>query len=483
LYVDPKGVIWLATEGGGLVKYDPAANKFKSWMESDGIGLDVCNNILADKKGKLWVGSYEGVTVFDPANEKIENPKIDYGQRENNFFSRGKCTLKNGNIVFANANNFIVIDPSRVTTQKALPKAVISGIKIFEKSRPLYQPNARVDLSYKENFFTINFSVIQAIQESAIEYAYLLDKYDKDWVYSGSRNFGAYTGVKGGNYKFLVKARYKEGKWGEIASIPVHISPPFWETWWFRFLIIAIVGAIIFGYIKMRERRIIGEEQLKSDFRQRVTELELKSLRSQMNPHFLYNSLNAIRLFVLQNEPRSAEKYLVKFSRLMRLILHNSRQETVTLDSELELNKLYLELEQVRLDNKFDFVIQTDEILRTQEFAIPPMIIQPYIENAILHGIRNKSEKGILRIALHEVENGLKCTIEDDGVGRAKASEIKNRNAGAHNGVALKVTEERLQLISQLTGKLAAVEFVDLFHEDGTASGTRVVIIFPKLVP
>jgi ligand-binding sensor domain-containing protein/two-component sensor histidine kinase len=482
IHVDKKNIVWMVTEGGGLVKYDPSTGKFKSWMESDGIALDVCNNILADKSGKLWVGSYEGVTIFDPTTEKIENPKIDYGQRENNFFSRGSCILKNGNIVFANGNNFIMINPSQVTTYKASPKAVISGIKIFETSRPLYEPDPRVKLSYRENYFTINFSVIQAVQESAIEYAYQLLGYDKEWVYSGNRSFASYTGVKGGNYKFLVKARYKEEKWGNTAMIDVQITPPFYETWWFRLIGLLALGAAIYGFIKVRERRIINDEQLKSDFRQRVTELELKSLRSQMNPHFLYNSLNAIRLFVLQNEPRSAEKYLVKFSRLMRLILHNSRQETVTLESELELNKLYLELEQVRLDNKFDFEIQTDEGLRVQEFLVPPMIVQPYIENAILHGIRNKQENGHIKLAIAEVENGLKCIIEDDGVGREKAAEIKNRNSATHNGVALKVTEERLQLIGQLTGKLGAVEFEDLFKEDGTSAGTRVIIIFPKLI-
>lgn len=482
LYVDKNDVVWMATEGAGLVKFDPWTKKYRSWMESDGIVLDVCNEILADRQGKLWVGSYEGITIFDPTNEKIENPRIDYGQSENNFFSRGSRLLKNGNIVFSNGVNFIMINPSQVTTFKATPNAVISSIKIFEHSRPLYEPDPKVELSYKENFFTINFSVIQPVQESAIEYAYQLLGYDKDWVYTGSRNFASYTGVSGGNYKFLVKARYKEEKWGDVAMIDVHITPPFYETWWFRILCLSLLGAAIYGIIKIRERRIISDEKLKSDFRQRVTELELKSLRSQMNPHFLYNSLNAIRLFVLQNEPKNAEKYLVKFSRLMRLILHNSRQERVTLESELELNKLYLELEQVRLDKKFVFEINTQENMRTQEFLVPPMIIQPYIENAILHGIRNKQENGQICLKISETEKGIQCIIEDDGVGRQKAAEIRNRNSATHNGVALKVTEERLELMGQLTGKLGAVEFEDLFNADGSSAGTRVIIIFPKLM-
>ena len=192
-----------------------------------------------------------------------------------------------------------------------------------------------------------------------------------------------------------------------------------------------------------------------------------------MNPHFLYNSLNAIRLFVLQNDSDNAEKYLVKFARLMRLILDNSRQEWVSLASELDQLHLYIELEQLRFNNGFDFQIETDASLRKEDIAIPPMIIQPYIENAILHGIAHKKEKGHILISLKPVNNHLECMVEDDGIGRERAAVLKSKRIAAHNSVGLKVTEERLQLISERTGKEASVAVIDKFDEVENASRNK----------
>ena len=198
-----------------------------------------------------------------------------------------------------------------------------------------------------------------------------------------------------------------------------------------------------------------------------------------MNPHFLYNSLNAIRLFVLQNDSDNAEKYLVKFARLMRLILDNSRQEWVSLASELDQLQLYIELEQLRFNNGFDFSIETDSSLRKEDIAIPPMIIQPYIENAILHGIAHKKDKGHIQILLQAVNSHLECVVEDDGIGRERAAVLKSKRINAHNSVGLKVTEERLQLISERTGKPASVEVIDKFDDLKMAAGTKVVVRLP----
>lgn len=481
MYADAEGKIWMATEGGGLIRFDSRNGTFKAWRESDGLVLDVCNRIVPDAQGKIWVGSYEGFTIFDPRLERIEFSKIDYGQRENNFYSRGKCLLKNGQLVVGNENTFVVLDPSLANQQKATIVPVISNITVFENPKPLYKTIDTIKLSYIENFFTIDFSSLTSLADNSIEYSYRLKGYEKDWVNSGNRNFATYTGVPGGSYPFEVKARYKGGNWSQAAVLRVNIQPPFWETWWFRACMIGLVVAGIVLIMKLREQRVVKEEKIRGELRERLTASEMKALRSQMNPHFLYNSLNAIRLFVLQNDSENAEKYLVKFARLMRLILDNSRQEWISLASEVDQIQLYIELEQLRFSNGFDFLIQTDSSLRKEDIAIPPMIIQPYIENAILHGIAHKKEKGHILISLNPVNNYLECVVEDDGVGRERAAVLKSKRVNSHQSVGLKVTEERLQLISERTGKPASVTVIDKFDEAKIPAGTRVVVKLPLI--
>ena len=481
MYADEEGKIWLATEGGGLIRFNPALKNFKAWRESDGLVMDVCNRILPDKQGKIWIGSYEGFTIFDPHLERIEQSKINYGQRENNFYSRGKCLLNNGKLVLGNENTFIVLDPKLVQQQEAQVTPVISNISVFEKPRPIYQTIDTIKLTYKENFFTIDFSSFSPLPENSIEYQYRLKGYDQDWVTSGNRNFATYTGVPAGFYSFEVKARFKGGNWTQPAFLSVGIKPPFWETWWFRGLLIALAVAGIILIMKLREQRVVKEEKIRGEFRERLTTSEMKALRSQMNPHFLYNSLNAIRLFVLQNDSENAEKYLVKFARLMRLILDNSRQEWVTLASELDQLQLYLELEQLRFNNSFEFFIETDGSLRKEDIAIPPMIVQPYIENAILHGIAHKKEKGQILICLKPVNSHLECIVEDNGIGREQAALLKSKKISGHKSVGLKVTEERLQLISERTGRQASVSVIDKFNDAELPAGTKVIVTLPLM--
>jgi LytS/YehU family sensor histidine kinase len=261
----------------------------------------------------------------------------------------------------------------------------------------------------------------------------------------------------------------------------IYIQPPFWQTWWFRILVVLIVIGALITFIKLRERRIIREQQLQSDFREHAMALEMKALRSQMNPHFIYNSLNSIRLFVMQNQNEDAEKYLVQFSRLMRLILDNSRQEWVSLQSELDLLRLYMELEQLRFDHKFDFYIDVDEALQPEQLFLPPMLLQPYIENAILHGIRHKTGKGNIFIRISKQDKLLRCEIEDDGVGRAKAAQFKKQSVTTHKSIGTQVTEERIHLLKNAEGVAASIQFTDKINEQGQATGTKVILSLPLL--
>jgi len=213
-----------------------------------------------------------------------------------------------------------------------------------------------------------------------------------------------------------------------------------------------------------------------SNLQHRTSQLEMHALRAQMNPHFLFNSLNSINRFIIQNNSDQASAYLTKFSRLMRLILQNSQNEVVPLENELEALKLYLELEAVRFDHHFTYTIKIDEHVDTVALKVPPLIIQPYAENAIWHGLMHKEEKGHLLIELVEEGDYLICRIADDGIGRQKAAELKSKTISSHKSMGMKITADRITSMKQKKSSQNNIQITDLVDADGNPAGTSVEI-------
>lgn len=235
------------------------------------------------------------------------------------------------------------------------------------------------------------------------------------------------------------------------------------------FLLMAIVG----GFFYIRHRNLKANKQ--------TLQLELRSLRSQMNPHFIFNSLSSIHRYIWSNNQEEASDYLTKFSRLMRLILDNTQHTFVTLNKELESLRLYLDLESLRCNGIFEYHFNIDPEINDEEVLIPPMILQPYVENAIWHGLVHKlpEEKGLLNIDIVLKKRSLVCTITDNGIGRKRAMEIKDRKGRMHTSVGMKVTEGRIDLIRKINNKEAKVTVTDLEDEAGQGIGTRVTIVLP----
>lgn len=204
--------------------------------------------------------------------------------------------------------------------------------------------------------------------------------------------------------------------------------------------------------------------------------LALKSLRSQMNPHFIFNALNSVNQFIAKNDERAANKFLTEFSKLMRLVLDSSQKDFITLLEEKEIIALYLKLEHYRFRDKFTYEFTIDPVLSLESLEIPPMLIQPYIENAIWHGLRYKEEKGELMVSLAKKDNDLVITITDDGIGRNKSQALKTENQKKHNSTGLKNTQERIEIVNKVYKKQHKIHVEDL-NEDG--SGTKVEIILP----
>jgi sensor histidine kinase YesM len=225
-------------------------------------------------------------------------------------------------------------------------------------------------------------------------------------------------------------ASNNDGVWNEYGyELALTIVPPFWKTWWFRsIMIVAFLGAV-FLFFKIRENRIKKEQARQTEINKQIAEIRMMALRAQMNPHFIFNSLNSVQHFITIREKKEALNYLSKFSKLIRKILENSRENTVSISNELQLLELYIQLEQLRFSNKFDYHIEIDKKIDTENIEIPPLLIQPYVENAILHGLINKDGKGHLFFSVEKNNGLLVCKIEDNGIGRARAQEIEQKKS------------------------------------------------------
>jgi LytS/YehU family sensor histidine kinase len=224
-------------------------------------------------------------------------------------------------------------------------------------------------------------------------------------------------------------------------------------------------------------------ERILMNTQQKMSEVEMQALRAQMNPHFIFNCLNSINRYIVKSDQATASLYLTKFAKLIRLILDNSNTKNVMLSNELEALKLYIDMESLRFDKKFTYSIVVDSGISTDSIEVPPLIIQPYVENAIWHGLLHKQSSGHLTIHISmPSENMLQCVIEDDGVGREKARELKSKTATTKKSLGMKLTENRISLLNKHAQLNASVEIIDVYNgENGQrlAAGTRVILNIP----
>ena len=242
-------------------------------------------------------------------------------------------------------------------------------------------------------------------------------------------------------------------------------------------LIVALSGFIVYRNLTMKRKNEKLENQKKqSELNQKATELEMQALRAQMNPHFIFNCLSSINRFILKNETEAASDYLTKFSRLIRIVLINSKNKFITLEDELEMLRLYLDMERLRFKNSFDYNISFTNSINIDNIYIPPLLLQPFAENAIWHGLMNKEGIGQLSITLGVEDNFLVCCIRDNGVGRKAAAELKSKSAQKQKSMGLQITKERFALLNANASDKTFFEFEDLFDENGNAAGTKVIL-------
>ena len=242
------------------------------------------------------------------------------------------------------------------------------------------------------------------------------------------------------------------------------------------FFLVAFVIILLYRNSLLTQKK----EKQEAEYQQRIAQTEIAALRAQMNPHFIFNCLNSIQYYAAHNNSDTASSYLSKFAKLIRLVLENSRSEKVTLSNELETLQLYIEMEAMRFQQKFSYKINVAPSVDTDTIQIPPLLIQPFVENAIWHGLMHKEEGGTVIIDVqHPSDHLLTVTVTDDGVGRAKAAEFRSKSATKHKSFGLKVTAERIELINQIYHTNTNIQIEDLMDTHGNALGTKIVVQIP----
>ncbi|PKP03200.1 MAG: hypothetical protein CVU11_09120 [Bacteroidetes bacterium HGW-Bacteroidetes-6] len=486
VFEDRKGILWIGTMGGGLNSYDRQSGLIRRYTASDGLPDNVIYDIIEDKKGFLWLTSNKGLIRFNPRSGMFVDYDINDGVQSHEFNLGAAFMLDDGRIAVGGMNGFNLFNPEKIKTNDQIPAIVITGFKIFNKPYGRYVENGdTIVLDYDNNFFSISFSALDFTNPSKNLYSYRLKNYDKDWIKTDAmRRTAEYTDVKPGTYIFQVRGSNSDGLWNEEGiSFIIIVEPPFYQTWLFRILLVVIMIVITWLFIRGRIRKVRNQNEVAGKMLQiekQMFDLEQKALRLQMNPHFIFNSLNSIQSYILASDTEKAINYLAKFSQLMRLILTTSRETHIPVSQEISLLKYYIELENMRFNNRFVYEIMLDQNIDTEFIGIPPMIVQPYIENAIIHGLMNKkSGQCNLLVQMWMKGEYILCVVEDNGIGRDRAREIKEQSGLGQKSQGIIITQERLDILnSQLKNKIS-VEIIDLKDGDGKAIGTRVRLVIP----
>ena len=431
------------------------------------------NNVHAlqpDRKGDIWAGSYQGISRIDRSGKVIEWYNRKNGLNFVDFYSPFTITNE-GKILTGIGNGFIQFQPDSLPYKSPAFPIVLTGINPDD-------PSEVARLSYANNGIQFEFAALSFINPSQTRYEYRLNGSDKEWVQAGNLTSVRYNNLNAGTYRFEVKAIDFTGRRSSnTASWSFTVLPPWWQSWWFR-----IVSAIlIIGVAALLMVQWIRRIKAKAAIRQEMAELRGRALRAQMNPHFIFNCLNAIQELIVREQYTESFTYLSKFSRLLRMVLDMSEKNFIPLSNELEMCQLYVELEAMRFRNSFTYSIEVEENMDTDSIRLPSLLMQPFIENAIWHGLLQKEGEKKLWIRFSEKEGKLYCEVEDNGIGRKRAAEIKSKKLGAQNfeSKGMLMAQQRIENLQSDGLPGISLEIRDCRDEQGNATGTLIQIIIP----
>jgi ligand-binding sensor domain-containing protein len=486
-YSDETGC-WFKTAGYGIihVSRNKQGNYVKDFSvdKKDGLINDNVLSIVRDNNNYLWVATSQGLCYINlngshASGYTVHAVNADEGMDAPNWNLAYLEKDISGNIWLGAGNGIYKLDISRLKTGSLPPAVHITDIALAgRKSGPentksdsnYFLPPQQATFNYDQNNISFSFKGIN-LKTGIVKYSYILEQQDKEWSpYSGSENI-SYNNLQPGSYTFRVKAINDYGIESLTpATFGFVIRPPFWQRWWFRLVMAAVCILVIYLFVKRRDKNTAQKNALQLQ----MSELRLQAVQSQMNPHFIFNALNSIQNFIVQNNRIEAARYLSRFSKLIRRILDNSHFQFLKLEDVIETLKMYVELEAFRFNKEFTYSFHIDNSdERMYDVELPPMLLQPFVENAILHGLMPKEGEKHLKIGIFIKDNFLHCIIEDNGIGR------KEKVNTGHISRGEKLTRGMLESLKIGRDTEAAILYEDLKDDAGSPTGTRVLITIP----
>lgn len=482
ILVSDDGTLWIATLGTGVCRYDPATGDIVFYTTASGLSNNTTYSVLRDTMGNIWVSTNNGLSVINPSSGLIRSFGENDGLMIHEFNSDASWVTDDGKFLLGGVGGAVEFDPEQILMahpEGIKPRIIIREFEVSAMKRTFDRPVYKTDtilLRKGDDNFHISFVVPEYRHPEKIRYRYRIDSGSENWFYTdhNDRNIN-YSNLRPGWHNLEIQATDAGGSWGLSKLIAIHINPYFYQTLFFRiampFFLILLIGLAIWAAFRQMRLR----EQQKRDT------LHHQALRGQMNPHFIFNSLNSINYFISKNDSLSANRYIGDFSKLIRTVLNNMNEEFVRLNAEIGSLEDYLKIEYLRFGNKFDYLFEVDPLIVPESIMVSPGIVQPFIENAIWHGVMGlDSRKGMISVSFKMVDDRLVCTVEDDGVGRVRSEAMKDRNLPKKSrGISLAM--ERLRIINNLQGTAYRIVITDLYP-DRVDTGTKIQIDMPVRV-
>lgn len=465
--IGEKGNLYFSAFGGwNQVDYTGKITKQVDPFQYKIIGNHIVG-ISEDKDNNVFFATEEGLHIYLREKDQVVRITTIDGLPINDL-TYGYLQLQSGKLALGIQGALILVSPEELLKSSLINRMELSQIMVNGELR--FIDNNKITLGKTENNITLYFSSLAYLDMGQVNYKYRLDA-AHEWTEIGHNPEISFNTLSPGDYKLTV-ACYDN--FGNIQQKTVDIDlialPPFTKSFPFYIILSILVFAIAFGV----HRYILNKQRSEDHYKRKIKDGEMQTLRAQMNPHFMFNTLNSINSYIVNNQTTDASKYLISFSKLMRNILENSRQQLIPLKKEIQTLTLYLELESARLDHIFDYTITIAEGIDQDNLYVPPTLVQPFAENALWHGLLCKNGNGKIEIYFSLIDgNTLEIIIQDNGIGRRKSTELNKQRSPKHKSYGTQITCDRLNLANPRN----KVIIEDLYDSDQEAKGTKVTLI------
>jgi ligand-binding sensor domain-containing protein len=466
------GQIWVASSDNGVVAFKNGVVTHII-KDTNGLSSNICRTLFL-QDNFLWVGTNKGLNKIDISRPDL--PVIKYSTSDGLPSDAINAVYAEDSIIWIGTPAGLTYFNENKISSTSICNLNLLGVSVSGIEMPL---DSNYQLAYKNNNISFDYVAISFKSGGEIIYHYRLNGLHNDWRQT-TRTSLDYQSLLPGDYELELYAINKFGLKSDTVKVRFSINAPFWRAWWFYGLLFAITTTGIILWLQKRavkQRKALEE---KNKTQQQFAALEQQALQAQMNPHFIFNCLNSIQQYNLTADKEKANEYLTGFASLVRQTLDYSGKKTITVAQEAAYLRQYLEMEEMRFGNNFTYTIAIDEGVKADFFEIPALLLQPFAENALRHGIRYKQDgSGIVNIHFFMDGQTLTCSVKDNGVGRKAAAAYKSQQHIEYQSKGMSLTQKRVELLNKVNSSSMEITITDLADAAGNAAGTEVIIKIP----